>query len=426
MDIAKTYKPKEHEDKIYALWEKGGWFRPEKDKKKKPFTILLPPPNANDPLHMGHALYVVEDILCRWRRMQGIPTLYLPGTDHAGIETQYVFEKKLAEKGKSRFDFDRETLYKTINEFVEKNRGIAKEQMKRLGFGLDWSREKYTLDPDVLKIVFETFRKLHQDGLIYRGDGIVNYCTHCGTAFSELEVNHIEREDFLYWLDYGIITIATTRPETIFADTAVAVNPKDKRYKKLIGKKAVLPILNKKLPVIADELVDMKFGSGALKITPAHDPTDFEIGQKHKLETIKVIDTNGKMINLPKKSNKSKKNKKKKSANRCSTGKDNDYNLDCLFAPRSIAVVGTSRSKGSIGREILHNLVYYGFQGPVYPVNPKADFIHSMKAYPSVSAIPEPVDLAVIVVPKKFVFETVRECGEKGVRGIVVISAGFK
>jgi len=297
----KRYSPQEIEQKIYQLWEEGSYFTPKIDPEKEPFTILLPPPNANDPLHMGHALYVVEDILCRWKRMQGSPTLFLPGTDHAGIETQFVYEKELAKKGKSRFDFDRETLYKMVNEYVEKNRGIAKEQMKRLGFSLDWTREKYTMDPVILKTVFETFRKLHQDGLIYRSERIVNYCTNCGTAFSDLEVKYQERSDFLYHLDYGIIQIATTRPETIFADMAVAVNPKDERYQNLIGQTAVIPIINKKIPIIADELVEIEFGTGALKITPAHDATDFEIGQKHGLEVIKVIDTHGKMINLPKK-----------------------------------------------------------------------------------------------------------------------------
>jgi len=301
MKLEKVYKPGKVEKKIYKFWEKGGYFTAKIIRGKKPFTILLPPPNANDPLHMGHALFTIEDILCRYQRLLGRPTLFLPGTDHAGIETQYVFEKTLAKKGKSRFDFDRKTLYQMINDFVEKNRGIAKKQMKRLGFSLDWTREKYTLDPKILKTVFETFRKLHREGLIYRGERIVNYCTHCGTAFSNLEVEHEERKDFLYYLDYGPINIATTRPETIFADVAVAVHPEDKRYKKLIGKKAILPLLGKKLPIIADKLVDRDFGTGALKITPGHDATDFEIGKKHKLKIIKIIDTNGKMINLPQK-----------------------------------------------------------------------------------------------------------------------------
>ena len=297
--LEKTYKPENVEKRIYDFWMKQKLFTPKIDPKKKPFTILLPPPNANDPLHVGHALYVVEDILCRYHHLLGDPTLFLPGTDHAGIETQYVFEKSLAKKGKSRFDFDQKTLYQMINDFVEENRGIAKQQLKRLGFSLDWTREKYTLNPDILKTVLQTFEKLHKDGLIYRAERIVNYCTHCGTAFSNLEVKHIQSKDILYYLNYGPINIATTRPETIFADVAVAVSPKDKRYKKLIGKQAILPILNKELPIITDELVDMEFGTSALKITPGHDVTDFEIGQKHNLEVIKTIDSNGKMINLP-------------------------------------------------------------------------------------------------------------------------------
>lgn len=295
----KQYKPQLFEQKIYQEWEEKGCFTPKIDRNKKPFTILLPLPNANDPLHIGHALFVIQDILCRWHRMLGEPTLYLPGTDHAGIETQYVFEKKLAKQGESRFDFDRETLYQMINDYVEKNRGIAKKQLKQLGFSFDWSRERYSLEPEILEIVLKTFKKLHDDGLIYRDERIVNYCTHCGTAFSNLEINHIERNGHLFYLDYGPIQIATTRPETIFADVAVAVNPNDKRYEDLVGKKAILPILNKELPIIIDDLVDPEFGTGALKITPGHDATDFEIGQKHRLEIIKVIDRNGKMINLP-------------------------------------------------------------------------------------------------------------------------------
>ncbi len=296
----KRWRPQEKEKEIYQFWEKNGYFTPKIDPEKKPFTILLPPPNANDPLHIGHAMYVVEDILCRWHRMRGEPTLFLPGTDHAGIETQYVFEKKLQQKGQSRFDFDRQTLYQMIHDYVEQCRGIATDQMRQLGFSLDWSREKYTLDPELLKIVFVTFKKLHQDGLVYRANRIVNYCPHCGTAFSELEVNHIERQDFLYYLDYGPIQIATTRPETIFADVAVAVNPKDDRYQNLVGQQATIPLVNKKIPIIADELVTIDFGTGALKITPAHDQTDFEIGQKHRLPSPSVISPEGKMINVPK------------------------------------------------------------------------------------------------------------------------------
>lgn len=297
----KRWNHSKFEHKIYQKWEKSGSFTPKIDQNKEPFAVLLPPPNANDPLHAGHAMYVVEDILCRWHRMLGDPTLYLPGFDHAGIETQFVFEKKLQKKGKSRFDYDRESLYQMISEYVQKNKGIAKKQLKQLGFSLDWTREKFTLDEKLLKTVKNTFKKLHKDNLLYRAGRIVNYCTHCGTAFSDLEVNYVERDDFLYYLDYGPIKIATTRPETIFVDTAVAVNPNDKRYKDLIGKKAVIPIIDKEIPIIADELVDPEFGTGALKITPAHDQTDYLIGEKHNLEKISCINREGKMINVSKK-----------------------------------------------------------------------------------------------------------------------------
>lgn len=296
-----VYDPAKHEQKIYELWEKSGHFTPEIDKKKKPFSIILPLPNANDPMHMGHALFTIQDILCRYHRMLGESVLWLPGSDHAGNETQFVFEKKLSKEGKSRFDFDRKTLFKMIWDFVEENRAVNIEQMKKLGFSLDWSRYHYSLEPEILEKVFGTFQKLHKEGLVYRGERIVNYCTYCGTAFSDLEVEHVEKDEFLYFLDYGPIQIATTRPETIFADVAVAVNPEDNRYKNLIGKKAAIPLLNKEIPIIADSAVEKDFGTGALKITPAHDPVDFEIGQRHNLPAFSVIDLSGKMINVPKK-----------------------------------------------------------------------------------------------------------------------------
>jgi valyl-tRNA synthetase len=300
-ELSKTYEPKKVEGKIYKFWEKGGWFTPKIVPRKKPFTILLPLPNANDPLHMGHVLFAVEDIIIRYYRMRGRPTLWLPGGDHAGIETQFVFEKRLAKEGKSRFDFGRKTLYKMISEFVEKNKNINREQLKKLGFSLDWTRYHYSLEPNIVKIVFDTFRKLHRDGLIYRGERIVNFCTKCGTAFSDLEVDYVEKDEFLYYLDYTTLQIATTRPETIFADVAVAVNPTDKRYKNLIGKKAVIPLINKEVPIIADKRIDVNFGTGVLKVTPGHDTTDYEIGQTHNLETITIIDKNGRMTNLPEK-----------------------------------------------------------------------------------------------------------------------------
>jgi valyl-tRNA synthetase len=298
--MIKTYKHKDHEKKIYKLWEKSEALVAKIDKKKKPFTIMMPPPNANENLHIGHTRFVtVEDILIRYHRMRGEPTLWLPGADHAGIETQYVYEKKLRKKGESRFDYDRKTLYKRIWDYVMENKKNMEAQLKALGSSCDWTRNKFTLDPDIIKIVYKTFKKLYDDGLVYRGERIVNYCPHCGTAFSQLEVNYVEREDKLYYLDYGKLTIATTRPETIFADVAVAVNPKDKRYKKLIGKTAKIPIINRDIPIIEDSLVDPEFGTGALKVTPGHDPTDFEIGQKHKLMTVTVINEKGRMVNTP-------------------------------------------------------------------------------------------------------------------------------
>jgi valyl-tRNA synthetase len=293
------YDPTKFEKEIYDLWEKGGYFTPKIDKDKKPFTIILPLPNANDPLHMGHALFTIQDIMVRYHRMLGEATLWLPGADHAGIETQFVFEKHLAQDGKSRFDFDRETLFKMIWDFVEENRNLNKFQMKKLGFSLDWSRYHYSLEPEIVENVLETFRKLHKDNLIYRAERMVNYCTRCGTAFSDLEVDHVEKEGFLYYLDYGPIQIATTRPETIYVDVAVAVNPNDERYKSLIGQKAIVPLINKEIPIIADESVQIEFGTGALKITPSHDITDFEIGQRHNLPVLSCIDLDGKLINCP-------------------------------------------------------------------------------------------------------------------------------
>lgn len=297
--LDKVFKPQEVENKIYKMWEEGSRFTPAVVEGKKPFSIVLPLPNANDPMHMGHALFAVEDIMVRYHRMKGEPTLWLPGGDHAGIETQFVFEKHLARIGKSRFDFDRNTLYKMIWDFAEKNKDVNKDQMKRLGFSMDWSRYHYSLESGIVARVLETFRKLHDDGLIYRGERIVNFCTRCGTAFSELEVNYIEREDKLYFLDYGSIKIATTRPETIFADVAVAVNPKDKRYKVLVGKKAATPLINVEIPIITAAEIDIKFGTGALKVTPGYDPVDFEIGRENNLPTLVIINRHGRVISSP-------------------------------------------------------------------------------------------------------------------------------
>jgi valyl-tRNA synthetase len=300
----KQYRPQDFEAKIYKDWEKTGAFQPKANRAAKPFTIIMPPPNANDPLHVGHAMFItVEDILIRWRRMQGRASLWLPGTDHAGIETQFVFEKKLKKEGKSRFDFDSQTLYRMIWDYVKKNSGVAIEQMKKLGASADWERQKFTLDEDIVDLVLDTFIKMHLDGLIYRGLKLVNYCTRCGTAFSNLEVNHVERKTPLYYLKYGPFALATTRPETKFGDTAVEVHPDDKRYQKWIGKEIEVDGLagKFKLKVIADKRVDIKFGTGVVKITPAHDFNDFDVWLKHKKEIPgpkQVIGFDGKMNEL--------------------------------------------------------------------------------------------------------------------------------
>ena len=298
----KVYNHKGVEERIYLDWEKKGYFKPEINPKGKPYCIILPPPNANGSLHFGHAMFVVEDILIRYHRMLGDAALWLPGTDHAGIETQFVFEKKLKLDGKSRLDFDRETLYTMIYEYVKEHRGGIEKQLKRLGFSLDWSREKYTLDPDVVRLVYKTFKRMYDEGLLYRDYKLVNYCTFDGTSFSDLEVASAEKEGVLYCIKFllkngGFITIATTRPETLVGDVAVMVNPKDKRYKNLIGETVILPLVDREIPIIADESVDMGFGTGAVKVTPSHDFNDFEIAKKHNLKFPPVIGLDGKMKN---------------------------------------------------------------------------------------------------------------------------------
>jgi valyl-tRNA synthetase len=295
-----TYNHKAVEDQIYRLWEEGGYFTPRIDHKKKPFTIILPLPNANDPMHVGHAMFTIQDILARYHRMAGNPTLWLPGGDHAGIETQYVFEKHLAKEGKSRFDFDRNTLYRMIWDFAEKNKSVNRDQMKRLGFSLDWSRYHYSLEPEIVEMVLNTFRQLHADGLVYRDERLVNFCTRCGTAFSDLEIKYVERQDPLYYLKYGPFVLATTRPETKFGDTAVAFHPGDKRYEKYLGKEIEIKGINGsfKVVVIADDAIDPEFGTGIEKITPAHDFLDNEIAKRHNLPIKKVIDLSGRLTSL--------------------------------------------------------------------------------------------------------------------------------
>ncbi len=285
------------EEKIYSFWENSNLLTATEG---TPYTILMPPPNANASLHAGHGMYVVEDIMIRYKRLRGFASVWIPGRDHAGFETQYVYEKHLAKKGKSRMDFDRQTLYNDIYQFVNENSGLIFQQFKRLGFLADWNRSVFTLDDHVIERVFETFKKMECENIVYRDNYMVNYCTHCGTSLADLEAEHIERIDPLYYLKYGPFVLATVRPETKFGDTAVAVHPKDKRYKEWIGKEIEVEGLHGtfKLKVIADDYVDPKFGTGVVKITPAHDPNDFEVGKRHNLEIKQVIDLNGRLNEL--------------------------------------------------------------------------------------------------------------------------------
>jgi valyl-tRNA synthetase len=300
MIIEPRYQPQKTEDKIYNFWEETGFFNPDNlpGKRKKVFSIIMPPPNANGSLHIGHAVFVsLQDLMIRYYRMKGFKTLWLPGADHAGFETQVVFDKKLEKEGKSRFQMNRKELYEEILKFTLANKKIMEKQLRKLGASCDWSREKFTLDPDIVSKTQDTFIKLYEDGLIYRGKRIVNWCPKHQTALSDLEVKYIEKKDPLYYIKYGPLVLATVRPETKFGDTALAVHPQDKRYQKYIGKTIEVETLLGKtqLKVIADSLVDPNFGTGVVKITPAHDPIDFEIGLKHNLEIKEVIDQFGRL-----------------------------------------------------------------------------------------------------------------------------------
>ena len=296
--MEKVYKPQTYEQKIYKFWEKEGFFEVKIDKKKKPFVITLPPPNVTGSLHAGHAMLVVEDIIARFQRMRGRPTLFLPGFDHASIAVEYLVSKKLAVEGKSKREVGREEFLKRAREFAEVSRNYIRRQFKKLGFSLDWSREAYTMDKTRCRAVQEAFQRLYKEGLIYQGERIINWCPTCKTVLSDLENEHQEEKGELYYLQYGPLTIATARPETIFADVAVAVHPKDKRYQKLVGQTVPVPLTNRRVPIIQDSLVDPSFGSGALKITPGHDKLDFEIGRKHKLPRLIAIDFEGKLTEI--------------------------------------------------------------------------------------------------------------------------------
>ncbi|MEI8270508.1 MAG: valine--tRNA ligase, partial [bacterium] len=303
----KPYNPKETEDRIYKLWEESGFFNPDVciekgiiKKDAKPFTLIMPPTNANGSLHAGHGLVMtIEDIIVRYKRMQGHKTLWLPGLDHAGFETQVVYEKKLEKEGKTRFDIERGQLYKEILDFTLENSKNIKGQIRRMGASCDWSREKFTLDESITKIVYQTFKKLYDDDLAYRGNRIVSWCTKHQTSFSDLEIKDEERIEPYYYLKYGPFIISTSRPETKFGDKYVVMHPNDKRYEEFKdGQKIDLEWINGPITatIIKDEAVDMEFGTGVMTITPWHDPVDFEIAARHNLEKEQIIDENGKLL----------------------------------------------------------------------------------------------------------------------------------
>ena len=310
MGLSKTYESSAYEPSAYELWEKSGAFNPRGNGKTgdtvEPYSIVMPPPNANGNLHMGHALTVtLEDILTRYYRMQGRDTIYIPGADHAGFETWVVYERKLREQGKSRTDFSREALYSQVWDFVESQRGTMDLQLRAIGASASWDNLVFTLDARVIKTVYKTFKDLWDEGLIYRGERIVNYSTAFQTSYADIEVEHRTQKGTLWRIAYplidrvGEIVVATTRPETMLGDMAVAVHPDDERYKDLIGTNVLLPLVNRQIPIIADDAVDPDFGTGAVKITPAHDPNDFEMGKRHDLPTLQVIGFDGTMINVP-------------------------------------------------------------------------------------------------------------------------------
>ncbi|MBU1159881.1 valine--tRNA ligase, partial [Patescibacteria group bacterium] len=294
--------PKETEPRIYKIWEDSGYFTPENlpvTRYSLPVTrycIVIPPPNVTGSLHMGHALNAtIQDILIRQKRMQGYKTLWVPGTDHAGIATQNVVEKELKKQGLTRHDLGKEKFLEKVWKWKNEYGNIILDQLKKLGSSCDWSRARFTMDPDYAQEVEKAFLHYYKKGWIYQGDRVINWCTRCQTSLSDLELEYEETKGNLYYIKYGPLTVATTRPETMLGDTAVAVNPKDKRYKDLIGKIVILPLVNREIPIIADRLVDPKFGTGAVKVTPAHDMADAEIGERHKLESIQVINQFGKI-----------------------------------------------------------------------------------------------------------------------------------
>ena len=304
MQLAKQYTPNDYEPNVYAMWEASGALAPTGI--GKPYSVIMPPPNANGNLHIGHALDMnLKDILVRYHRMKGDDAVFIPGADHAGFETWVVYEKELEKQGKSRFDFSREQLYSQVWNFVQEKRGNMELQLRALGVSASWQHQVFTLDDKVINTVYNTFKKLWDDGLIYRGEKIVNYCTKHQTSFADIEVEHKNEKGKLWHIAYptldkiGEIVVATTRPETMLGDVAVAVHPDDERYKHLIGTRILLPITNQEIPIIADEYVDMTYGTGAVKITPAHDPNDFDMAERHQLPLKQIISPQGTMINVP-------------------------------------------------------------------------------------------------------------------------------
>ncbi len=302
-ELPKVYEPQQVESRIYQMWEEHDCFKGVEDSKKKPFSIVMPPPNVTGQLHMGHALdCTLQDILTRFKRMQGYAALWVPGTDHAGIATQIKVEEELRVKeGKTRYDLGREKFLERVWKWKEEYGNRIVQQQKKMGVSCDWSRARFTMDEGCSKAVRETFCELYDKGLIYKGSRIINWCPHCLTALSDAEVEYTDKPGNLWYIRYpladgsGDIVIATTRPETMFGDTGVAVNPEDEKFKHLIGKKCILPIMNREIPIVGDEYCEIGFGTGAVKMTPAHDPNDFEVGLRHNLEVIRVIADDGRI-----------------------------------------------------------------------------------------------------------------------------------
>ena len=304
-ELPKAYEPQEVERRIYEMWEKGGCFEGHRDLDKKPFTIVMPPPNVTGQLHMGHAMdCTLQDILTRFKRMEGYAALWVPGTDHAGIATQIKVEEALREnEGLTRYDLGREKFLERVWDWKAKYGARIVEQQKKLGVSCDWSRSRFTMDEGLSKAVRHVFVSLYNKGLIYKGSRIINWCPHCVTALSDAEVEYKDKPGHLWHIRYPIqgetdrwVIVATTRPETMLGDTGVAVNPADERYRDIVGKTCVLPLVGREMPIVADEYVDMSFGTGCVKMTPAHDPNDFEVGLRQHLETIRVLDDNGKVV----------------------------------------------------------------------------------------------------------------------------------